>query len=402
MSDGREPERDGIGEEELARALRRAAAEARPRGEFRDALRERFADGTLAPSTPGTPGEPPPVRALRVPRQNIPRWVAYPAAAAILAAAFALSGALEPRAPVEPPVPFPEKVGAAESAMAAAERRAAAFPALAGRPWQHRVVDGRPWLLPSEAAFAEGKELRNLGSFMAAAEKGLEKALPEIAARPAPPVVTMVAGDRAAFEALVAPQFAPYPLGDYTIAFAVPEPGVLLLSPEALAPGGPPCEQIYIDHAAVHAWLLARCRGKARPPLWADKGIAGAAAQGGPATRSWCRQVLGDSRSHGIDPFSPDEVLAAADFGSMARLVGSRAPRAEEPYSLVPVFYAHAESLVLFLTDEEDGTARRDAFVRWLQAALDGTVTDAAATARALGFADPAALFAARDRWLGL
>jgi hypothetical protein len=402
VSDGQEPARDGF-EEDIARALRRGAAEARPRGEFRDALRERIADGTLAPSIPEAPGAPARVPEPPVPRPlTLSRWIVYPAAAAILAAAFALSGALEPRAPVDAPVPFPEKVGTAEAAMAAAERRAAGFPVLAGRPWQHRVIDGRPWLLPAEAAFAEGKELRNLGSFMAAAEKGLEKALPEITARPASPVVTLVAEDRAAFEALVAPHFEPFPLGELTIAYAVPDPGVLLLSPEALAPGGPPCEPIYIHHAAVHAWLQARCAGKARTPLWADKGIAGVAAQGSPETRSWCRQVLTDARSQKLDPFSAAEVLSQADFGAMVRLVATRAPRSEEPFSLVPVFYAHAESLVLFLTDEEDGPSRRGAFVKWLQSALDGTVTDPAATARALGFADPAALFAARDRWLGL
>jgi hypothetical protein len=85
----------------------------------------------------------------------------------------------------------------------------------------------------------------------------------------------------------------------------------------------------------------------------------------------------------------------------MARLISSRAPRPEEPCSLVPVFTAHAEGLVLFLTDESDGAARRDAFGKWLLGALDGKGTDPEATAKALGYETPEALFAARDAWLG-
>jgi hypothetical protein len=102
-----------------------------------------------------------------------------------------------------------------------------------------------------------------------------------------------------------------------------------------------------------------------------------------------------------MDPFTPEEVLAQAEFGAMARLVASRAPRPDDPYTLVILFGAHAEGLVLFLTDEAE-PARRDLFVRWLGERLDGKPTDPAATAKDLGFGSVEALFAARDAWLGL
>jgi hypothetical protein len=408
VSDGRDADGDGF-EDRIARAMKGAGGAARPRPEFRDGLRERFVDGALAPAVPASPGDgaPAPVRAggRALP---FPRWIAYPAAAAILAAAFALSGALGPKAPVEPVAPIPGKDGPVDLALTAVVGRLKAVPALAGRSYQRRVIEGRPWLLPAETAFAEGRELRAIGERLTNVEKVLARALPEIAARTAPPVVTLVAPDRAAFEAVVAPRIAPFPLNDFTVAYALRDLGALLVSPDVLEPGGLECEPVRIALPEVHAWLAARAAPGVRLPLWADAGINGRAGEAFPemgmdaaSMRRWCREVLASARQADFDPFDAVEVLALRDYPSMARLVASRAPRPEGPCSLLPVFTAHAEGLVLFLTDEEDGPARRDAFGKWLLGALDGKGTDPAATAKAMGFESPEALFAARDKWLG-
>ena len=403
MSDGREPDRDGFGEE-ISRALRAGAGEARPRAEFRDALRERFVDGSLQPAVPAAAA--PAARGRVLP---IPRWAAYPAAAAILVGAFALAGVFEPKAPVEPVAPIPGKDGPVDLALAAVEGRLKTIPALAGHSYQRRVIDGRPWLLPSETAFAEGQELRSIAATLGNVERVLAHALPEVAARPALPVVTLVAPDRATFEGLVTPRIAPFPLNEFTVAYPLREIGALLVTPEVLEPGGLVCEPMRVALPEVHAWLQARAAPGVRLPLWADAGINGRAGEAFPemgmdaaAMRGWCREVLEEARKAKFDPFEPAEVLSLRDYATMARLVGSRAPRPAEPYSLVSLFSAHAEGLVLFLTDEGDGPARRDAFGKWLLAALDGKDTDPAATAKALGFESPEALFAARDRWLGL
>ena len=407
MSDARTPDGDRDGDRvgdrdgtwldaDLGAAFRQADAEARPRPEFRDGLRRRFVAGDISPLGDATPPGKDASRVL-----SLPRWILYPAAAAVLAAAFALSGALDGRAPVDPVVPVPEGLRVPEAALHAAEMRVRGVPALSAEPWQHRVVEGRPWLLPASAAAVDGKELRVLGAYMAEAETALARNLPGIAARPAPPVVVLVAPTRAVFEALVAPLTAPEEVGTWTVAFALRDPGVLLLSPEALAPGGPPCESMYVVHEAAHAWLHARSAPGARLPLWADEGLAGAASATDYDARGWCAQMLALGRKENLEAVTPAEVLSVQAFGEVARLVASRACRPEEPYALVPLFYAHAEGLVLFLTDGEE-RGRRAAFLRWLGDRLDGKPTDPAATAKDLGFADIEALFAARDAWLGL
>jgi hypothetical protein len=395
VSDGRTTDGDGF-EDRIERALRGAGDAARPRPGFREELRGRFVDGSLAPAEPAAPA---PARGRVLP---LPRWLAYPAAAAILAGAFALSGALGPKPVPETPSPYPASVDAAERALRAAEASVARAPQLAGVAWQRHIVEGRPWLLPPDQSFADGRELRGLGKFAATVEERLRRALPEAAAREALPVVTVAAPTREAFEALVAPRLEPETLDEFNIAFALADLRVLLLAPKALDPGGPPCEPMYVLHESAHSWIHARCAPGARLPLWIDEGIAGVAEKKTEYTLDWCRRVLGCAGADGLDPFKPGEVLELADFGSMVRLVAKRAPRPEEPLSLVSVFYAHAESLVLFLS--EDGTdaerARRAAFGKWLEGVLDGKTTDAASTAKAFGFESPEALFAARDAWL--
>lgn len=392
MSDGTQGN-GGESEEDIARALRRAADEARPREGFRASLRARFAEGPLVPAEPGPEA---PVRSFPV-----PRWIAYPAAAALLLVAVVVSGALGPRAEPEPVAPMPRRPSAVESSMTAAERRAAAVPSLGTRAWQQRVVEGRAWLLPAETAFADASELKTLSLYIAQAEAVLGSQLPALAARPALPTVVMVAPDRHAFEALVGPCMAPLPVGDSTIAFALPDPGVLLVSPEALEPGGPPCEEMDVVHEAVHAWLHARGRGTAVLPLWADEGLAAVVSESTVFdTREWCARVLSSAQSHGMDPYSAEQVLTCRDYGAMVRRAAECAPCSERPYSMVGVFYAHGESLTMFLLEDHPGCVHRAAFVEWLGRALDGERTDAAATARALGFADPGALLRARDEWL--
>ncbi len=386
---------------DLARALRRAADEARPREEFRSALRERFVQGTAGPAPPEVQS-PAPARVLR-----IPRWIAYPAAAAALLVAVALSGALSPRAEPEPPIRMPARLPPVETALVAAERRVESVEGLRGRTWQRRVVEGQPWLLPAEAAFADGAELETLGLHVARAGRALAVEMPRVAARTVPPTVALVAPDRRTFESLVAPRIAPLPLEEYTIAYALPDPGVLLLSPGTIAPGSPPREEMDVVHEAVHAWLHARRRGPVPLPLWADEGVAGIVSQAGTFdTRDWCRKVLAGARSAKVDPFGPAETLAFRDYGAMVRHAAERAPCAERPYSMVAVFHAHADSLVLFLNearpDGEPGPGKslvKD-FQSWLLAALDGKRQTPGEAAAAFGYADPAALFAARDEWL--
>jgi hypothetical protein len=265
-------------------------------------------------------------------------------------------------------------------------------------------VDGRGWLVPAAAPTTDGKELKVLASHAAEAEAALVRNLAGIAGRPSSPVVLVVAPTREAFEALVAPRMAPVEVGALTVAFALREAGVMLLSPETLSPGGTPCEDMEgmdVVHEAAHAWLRLHAAPGAALPLWADEGIADAAAASGYDPKQWCAQVLASVRKANLEAVHPEEVLAFREFGEMVRLVATRAPRKEQPHALVPVFFAHAKGLVLFLTDDAE-PARKAAFLRWLGERLDGKPTDPAATAKDLGFGSVEELFAARDAWLGL
>ena len=190
---------------------------------------------------------------------------------------------------------------------------------------------------------------------------------------------------------------APLPLSEFTIAFALPSTRVLLVSPETLEPGGPPCEEMDLLHEAGHAWLHARWKGSEPLPLWVEEGIAGAAAMPGPAAREWCRRLLRSVREAGIDPFTPEEILGLRSIGDAARIVEARAPCADRPHSLVPVFHAHAESLIAFLLDGEDDPQRPARFRAWLDGVLEGKPADPARTAEALGYPDPKALLDAKD-----
>jgi hypothetical protein len=261
-------------------------------------------------------------------------------------------------------------------------------------------VEGRPWLLPAEAAFADAGKLRTLGRWAGEAEAALRDILPSAAAREALPVVAVVAPGRRDFEAMVAPAVDPVPVEGSTIAYALRRERVLLFSPEALEPGGPPCEAMDVLHESAHAWLHARTRGHAPLPLWLEEGIAGIVAERGADSREWCRKLLA-LRKEGLDPFSPARVLDLRVYGDAARDVAPLAPCEERPYSLLVLFHAHAEALALFLTDAPGEPERREAFGRWLASALDGKDAPATEAAKALGFDSPAALFEARDRWLG-
>ncbi len=392
-------------DEEIAGSLRGAEGEARPREKFRRRLREAFVEGSLsAPFEDREPDDDEPMPDPVVRQRHPPRGVLYPLAAAFAAGLLVVTGALGPRGVPEPLLPPAPRVSPAEAALAAAERRLHADPAFAGRPWQRRVVEGRPVLLPSERAFGDAAELADLCSAIARAEGTLARELPEAAARPARPTVILVLPSRAAFEGIVAPLIAPVPLEASTVAFAHPGLRLLLLSPGVLDPGGPPCEEMDIVHEAVHAWLQAR-RGTARPlPLWVEEGLAGIVSQAGVfETREWCRRLLASVRAGGVDPVGPAEVLDFRSYPEMARVVKGCAPCEERPFSMLPAFHSHAEALVLYLLDEApDAAGRRAAFRAWLGRALDGAEADAAATAEALGFPGLGALFAARDAWLGL
>lgn len=391
---------------EIEGALRRAGDEARPREEFRRRLREAFVAGTLTP--PLADREPDDDDAMpepRIVRRHAPRWVVYPLVAAAAAALLVVTGALEPRAVPDPILTPGPKPTPAESALAAAERRLRASPAFAGRPWQRRVVEGRPVLLPAEMAFGDTAELGALCAAVDRAEAACARVLPEAAKRPALPTVVAVAPSREAFEGLVAPLLAPAPLGESTVAFTHPGLGVLLFSPGVLDQAGPRCEEMDVVHEAVHGWLLARRGTGARPlPLWVEEGLAGIVAEAGVIdTKEWCRRVLGSVRANGIDPVVPSEVLSFRAYPEAARIVAERAPCSERPFTMLAAFHRHAEGLVMYLLDEDPAAdARRAAFRAWLGRALDGAETGASATAAALGFESPDALMAARDAWLGL
>jgi hypothetical protein len=396
--DGRDEPDDRRLDDALGRALRRSEDEARPREEFARGLRERFVDGSLEPAA----AEP----VAPAPRLRISRWVAIPAAATLVFAAAALAGLFEAR----PVVPVPPVCGLRhdapplspiDAAFAAAEGRIGASKSLAGRTWKRSVVEGRPWLLPAEAAFADGAELKVLSRDMAKADAAMEQAFPGEAGRAVVPVVAVVAPSRREFEALVAPRIEPVPLNEFTIAFSLDDLAVLLVSPGALEPGGPPCEEMDVVHEAVHAWLRARRSPGVVLPLWLDEGLAGAISQGADDTKKWCGTVLSDVASCGMDPFSPDQVLELREYGAMAKQVASRAPCELRPYSLIPAFYAHAESLVLFAMDAAPGSERHTAFRRWLDLVLHGKAGDGAqSVAAGLGFPSVDALFAARDEWM--
>jgi hypothetical protein len=287
-----------------------------------------------------------------------------------------------------------------DEAFDAAEKRIAFAPGLAGRTWQRRVVEGRGWLLPAEVAFADAGELKTLSLYAAQASSLLAAKFPSVAERPALPPVAVVAPSRRAFEGLVAPEIDPVPLGEFTIAFHLADLGVLLVAPGALEPGGPPCEEMYVVHEGAHEWLRSRLGPGAALPLWVDEGLAGIVADAGGGAKRWCRSVLTSVASHGLDPFAPEQVLALREYGAMAREVAAKAPCEERPYSLVPVFYAHAESLVLLLGEDHPECVHRAAFEAWLLGALDGKASGPDATATALGFESVEALFRARDEWL--
>ena len=390
---GRDEMDDGRLDDALGRALRRSEDEARPREEFARGLRERFVDGALEPAAPT---EAPPLRPLPV-----PRWIAYPAAAALLGLSFALSGALGPRAEPEPTRPMPPATSPLDVALVAAERRVGASPHLAGRTWKSAVVDGRPWLLPAEVAFVDDAEMKSLTRYMARADSVLGEALPALARRAATPVVAVVAPSRQAFEAIVVPRLTPLPLDEFCIAFSLDDLNVLLVSPGALAPGGPPCEGMDIVHEGVHAWLRARRAPGVVLPLWVDEGLAGAIAQGFQGTKRGCRDLLAQLAEHGMDPYAPEQVLGYVDYGSVAKQAATKAPCEDMPYYLVQAFHSHGQALAMFALDEPPGGARRAAFEAWLGRALDGRAAgDAASVAKALGFESVEALFAARDEWL--
>lgn len=404
MSDGARDGReftDGAGlpgDGEIEAALRRAAGEALPREAFRLRLREEFVAGTLAPAAAEGPAPAPAPRVLPV-----PRWLAYPAAAAVLAGVLALSGALDPRAVPEVPGAMPPALSAAETALLAAERRVRSLPGLAGLRFEHRVVEGRPVLLPAGAAVADGGELRVLALYNAGAESLLAHELPEVAGRTPFPTVTVVAPSREVFEDIVAPRVAPLGLGPSTVACALAPEDVLLLSPGALAEDGHAHDEMAVARESIHAWLAARGGGRSAVPLWAVEGLAGTVSQSGSFdTKSWCRRLLVEARSAGVDPIGAEDLLQLGSLREMARAVAARAPSEQRPYSLVPVFHAHAESLVMFLMEEHPGCYHRAAFREWLDRSLAGEAMDAVETAAFLGFAGPEDLLAARDAWLGL
>jgi hypothetical protein len=350
----------------------------------------------MAPAPAPAPAPRPAARRLA-----IPRWAAYPAAAAVLLAALAAAAQFRADEPPEPILPKPPVVSPADQAMAAAERRLAGDPVLGGRTWRRRLVGGRPWLFPAEAVSADPAEIEVISKAMAEAETSLGRLLEGARARHALPVVAVVAPTREAFEALAKPIVDPMPLSEYTIAFGLRVQRVLLISPETLAPGGPPCEEMDIVHEAAHAWLHARMEGATDLPLWVDEGLAEAISARGYDAREACRNVLSQLRSVGLDPYAPAQVLGARDFQEVAEIAKQAAPCEERPYSLAPAFHMHAQSLTAFLLEDEPA-GRREAFLRWLDRALSGERTDPDATARALGFESAEALLAARDAWLGL
>ena len=419
MADGRIPD-DGATDDDLRRALRRASEEARPRAEFRERLREGFVEGHLVPApAPAPEVAPAEIAPLPAPspaprRFAVPRWAAYPAAAAVLLVGLAFAASMRDEEPdsstitptgsgeslvgLADPAPTPDEV-----AMTAAERRIASDPVLGGRTWQRRLVHGRPWLFPAEAVAADAAEIEVISKAMAEAESALDRAIvrPLGNGTKALPVVAVVAPSRDAFEALAMPLIDPLPLDEYTIAFGLRAQGVLLISPETLAPGGPPCEAMDVVHEAAHAWLHARQQGTAALPLWVDEGLAEAVSMRKMRGREACRSVLGQLREVGLDPYAAEQVLGAEDLSAVAEIAKEAAPCDERPYSLVPAFYMHSQSLVAFLLEEEPA-GRREAFLKWLDRAMAGERTDPDATARALGFESAAALFAARDAWLGL
>ncbi|NUN53386.1 MAG: hypothetical protein HUU06_11455 [Planctomycetaceae bacterium] len=163
-----------------------------------------------------------------------------------------------------------------------------------------------------------------------------------------------------------------------------------------------------VVHEAVHAWLRARSP-RGRPlPLWVEEGLAGMVSQEGAFdTKEWCRGLLAAADQNGIDPLFPAEVMEVPDTASLAALVKARAPCDERPYTLIPVFHAHAESLVAFLLEDHPGCVHRAGFLDWLGRHLSGAPLPespdgpAFAAARAFGFESPEALFRARDGWLG-
>jgi len=401
MADGRIPDGDAT-DEALRRALRRAAEEARPRPEFRERLREGFLEGSLVPAVPDAApapeAAPAPAPAGRV--LPIPRWLAYPAAAAALLVGLSVASSLRPEAPFDPPVASPPALSPAEEAMVAAERRLVADPVLGGRTWQRRLVGERPWLFPAEAASADAAEVEVISRAMADADATLRRLLEGAPERAALPVVAVVAPTRSAFEAHAAPLIEPLPLSEYTIAFGLRGPRVLLIAPETLAPGGPPCEEMDIVHEAAHAWLHARMDGAAPLPLWLEEGLADGVSMRGMDAREWCRKLIGALRGAGLDPFSAKQVLETEGIAGAAEVARQAAPCDERPYSLLPAFHAHAQSLVMFLLDEEGG--RRERFLGWFGRTLAGERADADGTARALGFENADALIEARDAWLGL
>ena len=391
-------------DEALARALRRVEEEARPRPEFRVRLRAACEAGGLQPTGGPDPAEqpvlaPPAAAARPLP---LPRWFVYPSAAALLLAAAALAGGLEPRAVPEPVAARPGRPSPAEEALVAAERRLAAVPEHAGLRYERSVVEGRPVLLCADATSPDPDELRVVALAISGGESLLAQELPSAAARRTPPLVTVVAPSREVFESLVAPRVAPLPVSAATVAFALRERGVLLLSPGVLDPGGPPCEEMDIVHESVHAWLQARTvAGRPLPP-WVEEGLAGLVSQAGAFdTREWCGRLLSAVEENGIDPYFPAEVLDLATMADASRLAAERAPCDERPYSLLPVFHAQAESLVAFLLEDHPGCVHRAGFLAWLEGALDGRAdTEAFAAAKEFGFESPEALFEARDAWL--
>ena len=398
-------------ETSLGEAFRRADGEARPSDAFRRDLRGRFTAGTLVPSS----GEVPPAgdcdhhpveapNARLAPVFRIPRPLAYLVAAAAAALLLVVSGALEPRAVPDPVRPVPARVSLEDQAFIAAERRLQSLPELAGRTFQRRLVEGKPYLLTAEAAFGDLDDLTPITLYLAEGEALLRQEFAEVAGHSRLPPVTVIAPTREVFAAVVAPRIAPVPLGDPVVAFALDREGVLLLSPEVLDDRNPPCEEMDIVHEGVHRWMLARKAPEAVLPLWMHEGIADVVSQAGSGmnTRAWCRQVLGWARSAGFDLFQPELLLGFDAYPEMAGFVAGNAACEDRPFAFVSLFHAQADSLVAFLLEDHPGCVHRAGFLRMVREALAGKRPDAAAVAGAAGFDSVEAMFEARDRWLGL
>lgn len=451
-------------EEELPGALRRAAEEARPRAAFRAALRERFAAGTLVPpetertaaETAARPGAPAPGEpATTAPRGRLLRpsrwWIIPVTAAAAMVAVVALqpedaaagrgglSGLLyrwfgiggggsqqvtfvsgTPTVVVTPTmipaIGIPPSSATAvapstearhrelEDVFTATETRLDPLPGLGNAALRHLVIEGRPVLLHADLAFGDySKELERVCEAMTRSEAVAAEEFPGLASRGrSTPVVCVVANTRQVFEAVVAPRVEPLGMRSSIVAFALREEGVLLLSPEVLDPEHPPCETMDIAHETVHAWLHARTVDGVRPPLWLEEGAADlvAASSARWSPRPMWRKTMASLRSAGLDPFPGEVVLSLDTYPDVVRHARSQAPCEERPDAFLPVFHGQADTLLMFLADTADGTARRDAMREFLKSTLEGESPDPEGTARALGFADVEAMFAARDAWL--